>query len=340
MADNEDKQRIPWLDTLKGLGILCVVFGHSGHPYAYLVFTFHMPLFFFISGYLYQSKAPLGSYLFRRARQLLLPYIFYTGVITLCFLCYDFFHARAIFWQWDALLLGGSKMEGAYGAFWFVTCLFATQILYHLLCRFLRSPWLISLAVIVCFFIAFWESRYHEHFFFPWNLDVGLFGLVFYALGVFLRRKKGLVNKPVSRCLLIGGTLIYAVYLFAHLQYGISFGLDLKHRQYYYLGWNLLIPLAGIMTVCALSMLLTRLRELAKILGSLGQASLVIMFLHVVVNQTAAHYIAITPGRFLFIGLVAPWCWYALSSRAPLLSVFACGIVSKSIKTRETWKNQ
>lgn len=51
--------RIEWIDIVKGIGLLCVILGHLSAPNQIariLVYSFHMPLFFFISGYLYKSK--------------------------------------------------------------------------------------------------------------------------------------------------------------------------------------------------------------------------------------------------------------------------------------------
>lgn len=46
--------RLPWIDALKGFGIMLVVFAHYSLPVALdtYIFSFHMPLFFFISGFL------------------------------------------------------------------------------------------------------------------------------------------------------------------------------------------------------------------------------------------------------------------------------------------------
>lgn len=48
----QNKQRIEWIDTIKGVGIILVLIGHCNIPninqYIYL---FHMPLFYIISGY-------------------------------------------------------------------------------------------------------------------------------------------------------------------------------------------------------------------------------------------------------------------------------------------------
>ena len=49
--------RILWIDAAKGIGLLCVILGHLGVPYlSTLVYTFHMPLFFFLSGIVFSGS--------------------------------------------------------------------------------------------------------------------------------------------------------------------------------------------------------------------------------------------------------------------------------------------
>lgn len=40
------------IDILKGILILLVVLGHSRVKFSHVIFWFHMPLFFIVSGYL------------------------------------------------------------------------------------------------------------------------------------------------------------------------------------------------------------------------------------------------------------------------------------------------
>lgn len=50
------KERLVWIDWMKTFLILCVVLGHSGSVFSDFIYTFHIPAFFFISGYLYRYK--------------------------------------------------------------------------------------------------------------------------------------------------------------------------------------------------------------------------------------------------------------------------------------------
>ena len=55
------EKRLDYIDKLRGFAIILVVLGHlylpntkegNLHPMAEMIYSFHMPLFFFISGYL------------------------------------------------------------------------------------------------------------------------------------------------------------------------------------------------------------------------------------------------------------------------------------------------
>ena len=55
MDENGKLQRDYW-NILKGIGALCVVVGHCVMPVQNFVYLFHVPLFFFISGYMYHEQ--------------------------------------------------------------------------------------------------------------------------------------------------------------------------------------------------------------------------------------------------------------------------------------------
>ena len=52
--------RLTYMDIAKGFGVLCVIAGHMGNETINrFVFSFHMPLFFIISGdFLLQKNTP------------------------------------------------------------------------------------------------------------------------------------------------------------------------------------------------------------------------------------------------------------------------------------------
>ena len=76
----ETKQRIQWIDVAKGLAILIVVLGHCignlTDPVNKIILAFHMPLFFFLSGYCVKvSEIKFLPFLKKKAIALLVPQI-------------------------------------------------------------------------------------------------------------------------------------------------------------------------------------------------------------------------------------------------------------------------
>ena len=84
------RQRITWLDSLRAWGIFLLFYGHlvesvhrMGHETALsqqkLIYSFHMPLFIVISGYLAKTAMPpLVPFLKKQAATRLLPVVFFS----------------------------------------------------------------------------------------------------------------------------------------------------------------------------------------------------------------------------------------------------------------------
>lgn len=74
--------RIEWIDICKGIGIILVVIGHTGigqiSPAIYdYIYSFHMPLFYFLSGLTFKNDKynSLATFLKRRFWTLILPFL-------------------------------------------------------------------------------------------------------------------------------------------------------------------------------------------------------------------------------------------------------------------------
>lgn len=68
--------RFHWVDRAKGIGILLVIFGHTiWLGWSYPIYAFHMPLFFFLSGYLVKSDKLIftSRFICSKAKALMVP---------------------------------------------------------------------------------------------------------------------------------------------------------------------------------------------------------------------------------------------------------------------------
>lgn len=101
MGNVQTRTRTPWIETVKGIGILLVVLGHAPRHdmmadstlcgyLAYFIYSFHMPLYFAISGYTFglswqRYRDDAGLFLGRRSKSLLVPMLSYGTVVYLVF---------------------------------------------------------------------------------------------------------------------------------------------------------------------------------------------------------------------------------------------------------------
>lgn len=138
--------KITYINIAKALGIILVVIGHSISPVNRLIYLFHMPLFFFISGYLYRDSYSLEPIELgiKRLKSLYFPYIKYQ----LFFLVlHNIFFELNIYnkeinkikpYSMKELLIHihniltfhGSELMGA--ALWFLPALFMVNVLFCL----------------------------------------------------------------------------------------------------------------------------------------------------------------------------------------------------------------
>lgn len=121
------------LDFAKGIGIILMVLGHSfsagnGEALKMWFYSFHMPLFFLVSGILAREKEECRSVAYtvkHRARGLLLPYYFWCSLIAV-YLCVM---GRKTLVYFLDLVYNIVTFRGV-SALWFLTCLYLAEILF------------------------------------------------------------------------------------------------------------------------------------------------------------------------------------------------------------------
>lgn len=90
---DEKKQYFNEINIIRGMAVLCVVMGHSFHAtdiptilgfIKSFVYCFHMPAFFFISGFLVKEQqmdpGMKASKIINKGKRLMIPYLFFTLV--------------------------------------------------------------------------------------------------------------------------------------------------------------------------------------------------------------------------------------------------------------------
>ena len=264
-------KRLQWVDGLRGIGILAVVFGHATHTFLFnAIYAFHIPLFFLVSGFVYRASGTLFGYGTHRARQLLVPYLLWLTFLSLP----GFVVALSRHRLPDAVenwAFGGARLALQTGPLWFVTALYVSLVLYDALRK--RAPGWTTPAAVLLYALAMLRQYAFRDWSFFWAADVALLAVPYLHFGALAREGGWDERKPWT----FGLAALFLGYL-GLTAFGIALPrVDLKHAEYGLPGVDFLLAVGG----TAFCLLLAKhAGPLAKALSYAGRASLLVMFLH------------------------------------------------------------
>lgn len=189
-----------FIDNARAFGIMLVVLGHAWLDSAAvtIIYAFHMPLFFFISGALWRpgvTQEGWRAFLAKQFRTLLVPYLFFgliSWVIMLAarqVLVPSGEVSSSLVDSLAPLAYGaGRRLREINGTLWFFTALFVTNVYYFVLARLPNRALQIIIATVVA--LAALAYRQHHNDVLPWNLDVAAVALAFLVVGQALLGKQ------------------------------------------------------------------------------------------------------------------------------------------------------
>lgn len=245
-------KRIDWIDYAKGLGIILMVMGH----YQYLnsdinkwIFSFHMPLFFLISGFLTSSRnIECGKYIIKRFKLLFIPFFLF-GFITYLL---SFIIGKGYPIQEFILNIFNNRGAGM----WFLHTLFLVNIMYLILYRLSKLKKFILWIILIV--TSYFSSKYNIHL--PLRAEVIPICLSFFLLGDILKPEILKLEKLNN----------YALYTFAILSLitniilvSYSNRMDIaENRTGGYL--FIITAITGIIPILSLSLILARLKSYCR----------------------------------------------------------------------------
>jgi polysaccharide biosynthesis protein PslL len=262
-----------WVDVLKGIGIVLVVLGHCPNPFNKIIFMFHMPLFFFISGYLFKPNKNIRDYFLNKIVHLIIPYVSFLILLYPVFNRINFKSIGLETFTEHVMkpLIGGRNLSGVLSVFWFVTTLFLTQQLMNILMVKLNSLYLIIFSSLLLI-MGYINSIYFPEFWLPWNANVVFASLPIFHIGFLYNKFKIKQNK-----LLLGS--LFLIVLMMTLYFSKN-TYDMRNANYGIPVVTLFSSIVFIVTLIEFSKLISKISIIEKPLSELGKASMVIMFLH------------------------------------------------------------
>ncbi len=185
-----------WIDAVKGFVIILVLLGHVEIPHLLhkLIYAFHVPFFFIVSGFLYnQTKYKqyhFVRFFIKRFKAYICPFL----LISLFFCLCEIIQGIPLT-SWQDILMS-NRLYGYYRPLWFLPCFFLSHLLFYP--AFKMKSTFMGFYFVFCFFIAVLLNdlyRFKPYYF--WHIDISFLGVVLMYIG-FVIKQKNLLDKPIS----------------------------------------------------------------------------------------------------------------------------------------------
>jgi fucose 4-O-acetylase-like acetyltransferase len=291
-------KRIEYLDIARGIGILLVVLGHNDFEVISLfihqvIYSFHIPLFFFLSGYFINTSIPFFEFFKKRFNALLKPYLFTIFLIYFTSISFEKMSFQTAIGRIVKSLYGSGHYID-WVQLWFLPHLFVVSLyafIFITVVSKLRNRWvtwgilLATLAISLPFLRAFYPfatsvfGKEYELFGLPFGLDIVFLSGFYFIMGNEVRQVTS--EKTFDNVFILLGT---GIGLLA-LNYLSPYEIDFNIRQYESFLVNTVEAILGILFILALSRQIElRTQRLAALFKYLGNISLIILLFHVPVQ--------------------------------------------------------
>jgi len=285
------KERNQTLDIAKGISILLMTMSHLSSFVNYknivqineVLVLFKMPLFIFISGYLFSDRLDFKSFFASKFDSLVKPII--TIMIgTSIYLYFRFSYLNIGVGKPGGI--GGAILDELtyiYGPLWFPIILFLTLILLKIVVRMSsgenRSYHLITFIGMIAVLDTFTRLGFHIHIM---KFHALLYFLIIATAG-FLTKKRNLQPAILNKITFLGSVILFTVLVMNRETLGIE--LNFNKNIFGDFIPTVLTFTTGIVIVLNISKLISRLPFISRFFVACSKHSLFILAFHIVIGN-------------------------------------------------------
>lgn len=194
------ENRVRYFDVAKGIAIICIILGHLSLPSVNrIVYTFHVPIFFIITGYFINKKRSIAEFIKIKARTLLVPYYVVCLVVIFFGLINGLVNGNVVTevynWIYASLYGSGNSYNEPFyiksiGAVWFLWATFFGAIFLRITLKF--SELVRILVVVILFAIGYYTKK--MFFFFPLSIQAGACATFFMYIGFLFHETQNTIS--------------------------------------------------------------------------------------------------------------------------------------------------
>ena len=286
-----EKTRLKYIDIAKGIGIFLVIWGHliADGFINNLIYSFHMPMFLFLSGYMLRIKnaALSGAFAKKLVKQLLVPYFVFSAV----YLVWEFLVIRESFVGIIYMTYQTVTFRGM-APLWFLASLFFAEFFFLALMKWNKVATTVIMVLLGLLHVVL--GRYIDLSNLGGFISNPLLFLVRTSLCApilacgygfcHVLQKRTLVENKRFGCFVVSCVMLaVCVYITAVTE------IDVNVHLYAFssIGLFAVTAIAGSIGILTLSIAIKKCR----IIESMGQSSLMLMVLHYPITQILKNYI-------------------------------------------------
>lgn len=194
MTSRKQTNRIEYLDIFRSLGIILMIMGHVGFGeiFSHFIHAFHMPMFFWISGYLFRNNTNedivLKNVVIKKMKSLLLPYFIFGILHYLIYMLIQYINQDAIsVIPIIHLFSVNTKNLPICGALWFLTALFFADIIFLVIEKYIENK-IIKMLIVIAIACIGNISKEIFSFTLPFALSASFVGMGLYYIGYLFKK--------------------------------------------------------------------------------------------------------------------------------------------------------
>lgn len=290
--------RINWLDTARGIAIILVIIGHANFPEELrtIVYAFHMPLFFFLNGFLLLKKEENFKVFFiKRTKSLVIPYVFYNVVLIIFYwLLWTISRNENLYQDILSKVIAipvAIRIDDIFDSrLWFLPCLFISNILIYFSFKIFNKSWGAVFIVSIIFSLIGIGLNINDRLVLPWSLDASLMICIFIVTAIIIREKK-LLNVFIGNKCIVLSFILYTLFTYLNYRYNSNRGINIYEANYGCYLYFYVASFTGIFVVLKISYNIGSNR----ILEFFGRNSLTIYVTHYIYLAFGFHIVEFIP---------------------------------------------
>jgi len=278
---------ITWVNNLKVLGIAAVILGHINNPFNEFIYSWHMPLFFILSGFFIKTDKNLIDLISKDWKRLMIPYFIFSALAIaiesvkrfgLRRETLDYINELQAVFVWMDM----EHLINSYAfVLWFLPTLFFSKIFYYLVVKKISN-----LLFQLCVFISLFLFSFYINL--PFALSNAMNSVVWIFIGVILFKisnnsfKINNVTIHFKVIASLSALTIVGMYLYT----GIP-SLDMSKLRYEQIILNLFWASSLVVLLIWFTKTLQEKRVESELLKLWGSGTMMLFILHPYTNNIA-----------------------------------------------------